>query len=292
MSRFLQRALEQQTKDSKPLASTPATQAAESSLPPPFHSYDPGPQNTKDVAFEFDIDKWDAEEYIRQFIADLADEHPAYYSTVSVRASCHLSLSRLHALGSLPQRDGCRACGELFRAPVIHAQVGAALWEKLAAEVRRGSDSALFRRLHNNNSSSSSGTAYSDKQGGDTTPAPTPTPTCPPCPSPCSCTPGGITVKLAWNKAKQAAQRLLLPRPRKQARPLHRPKHRRGSGCSSTSTGTNNNNNSRDARTRTATSYHHPQITGCAICSGTCPAVAAAAAAAASQRNRLLACDG
>ncbi|AEO64192.1 uncharacterized protein THITE_2126574 [Thermothielavioides terrestris NRRL 8126] len=145
MSRFLQRALEQQTKDSKPLASTPATQAAESSLPPPFHSYDPGPQNTKDVAFEFDIDKWDAEEYIRQFIADLADEHPAYYSTVSVRASCHLSLSRLHALGSLPQRDGCRACGELFRAPVIHAQVGAALWEKLAAEVRRGSDSALFR---------------------------------------------------------------------------------------------------------------------------------------------------
>jgi hypothetical protein len=186
---------------------------------PPPKTQDPQPEpsiNPRTVAV------WDAQELIREFI----DEDWSH-NAVHISIDCDLTLTELLNLGALPTDEGSRACRQLIRVPVIHEEVAAALWAKLAAQ---GSESttpchpeeAVDANPYSKRSSLSSCSPRSSTSAGASTPAPTPSP------------PNGRTSPLTkTKKQKQQQQKQKQKRSRK-------PTSRKCAYCSNNCTANDN----------------------------------------------------
>lgn len=72
----------------------------------------------------------EAKDLINTLIRSHWEEH--LWNAISV--TCDLTMIELRDIGRLGREDGIRACGSLVRAPVIHQEVAAQLWEDLAAD--------------------------------------------------------------------------------------------------------------------------------------------------------------
>ncbi|KAL2261085.1 hypothetical protein VTK26DRAFT_4720 [Humicola hyalothermophila] len=86
---------------------------------------------------------WEAEDFIRSFIG----ENWSSYA-VSISIDCDIPIDELRSIGLLPEFEGFQACRRLVRVPVIHEEVAASLWKKLAeaakedAAARRSAEQA------------------------------------------------------------------------------------------------------------------------------------------------------
>ncbi|OIW24447.1 hypothetical protein CONLIGDRAFT_685423 [Coniochaeta ligniaria NRRL 30616] len=76
----------------------------------------------------------EAQEFITNLIQSRWEEH----LWPSIKVTCDLTMPELRDIGRMCREEGFVACRSLVRAPVIHHEVAAALWEYLAAAQGRG----------------------------------------------------------------------------------------------------------------------------------------------------------
>ena len=144
---------------------------------PPSKTQDPQPEpfiNPRTVAV------WDAQELIREFIDEDWSHNAAHISI-----DCDLTLTELLSLGALPTDEGSRACRQLIRVPVIHEEVAAALWAKLAAQgseittpchPEEAVDANPYSKRSSLSSCSPRSSTSTGTSAGTSTPASTPSP--------------------------------------------------------------------------------------------------------------------